>query len=107
MNVTKENTMTATAVTLTEEMQDVVEVLANNNEPIQTPEPPKEEMDEMDEFGRTEAERTITLESADAEAINTEVDAGKHKTYADAMHYVLSRGFAEIKRTREAAKALA
>jgi len=63
--------------------------------------------EEMDDYGRTEAERTVVLESGDAEAINTEVDAGRHKTYADAMHYVLTRGFAEIKRTREAAKALA
>jgi hypothetical protein len=63
--------------------------------------------EEMDEYGRTESERTVELESADAEAINNEVNDGKHQTYASALHYVLTRGFAEIKRTREAARALA
>ena len=61
----------------------------------------------MDEFGRTEAERTIELESQDAEAINNEVNDGKHQTYASALHYVITRGLAEIKRQREAARSLA
>ena len=69
------------------------------------PNPPEEE--ETDEYGRTEGERTITLESGDAEAINTEVNDGKHKTYSDALHYVITRGLAEIKRQREAARSLA
>ena len=63
--------------------------------------------EETDQYGRTEAERTVTLASEDAEAVNTEVVDGKWKTYDDALHYVMQRGFAEIKRTREAAAKLA
>jgi Arc/MetJ-type ribon-helix-helix transcriptional regulator len=63
--------------------------------------------EEMDEYGRTESERTIELESGDAEAINNEVNDGKHQTYSSALHYVITRGLAEIKRQREAARSLA
>lgn len=70
-------------------------------EPTKQPEPPQ-----MDAFGRTADERTVELEEQDAEWINVETDAGRHQSYSDALHYVLTRGFAEIKRTREAAKAL-
>jgi hypothetical protein len=54
----------------------------------------------MDEYGRTESERTIVLSSQDAEAVGGEVDAGGHQAYDDALHYVITRGIAEIKRTR-------
>lgn len=57
---------------------------------------------ERDQFGRDEAERTIVLASEDAEAINHEAEAGGHDTYDDALHYVITRGLAEIKRTRDA-----
>lgn len=53
---------------------------------------------------RTEAERTVVLTSADADAINAEVEAGKHDTYDDALAYVIQRGFAEIHRQRESAR---
>lgn len=56
-----------------------------------------------DEFGRDAAERTVELASKDAEAINKEVGDGKWQSYDDAMHYVIERGLAEIKRTRDAA----
>lgn len=85
---------------------DVTEAIAEQEKAVEaTLEGPKQE--EMDEYGRTESERTIVLESADAEAVNTEVDNGKHKTFNDAHHYIFSRGLAEIKRTREAARQLA
>ena len=61
----------------------------------------------LDEFGRDAAERTIELESKDAEAINNEVVAGKWQTYDQALHYVIARGLAEIKRQRDAAAATA
>jgi ribosomal protein S9 len=60
----------------------------------------------MDEFGRTEDERTVVLESEQAEAINHEVNAGGHDSYADAVAYVITRGLAEIERQRKAADAL-
>jgi hypothetical protein len=60
----------------------------------------------MDKFGRTDAERTITLEVDDAERIGLEVEAGSHQAYDDALHYVIERGVAEIKRQRESLKAL-
>lgn len=60
----------------------------------------------MDDYGRTEAERTVVLDSDVAEQINDEVDAGKHDSYADALAYVIERGFAEIKRTRDAQRKL-
>lgn len=60
----------------------------------------------MDEFGRTEAERTVVLGSREADAINNEVIAGKHNTYDDALAYVIARGFAEITRARKAAEEL-
>lgn len=58
----------------------------------------------MDEFGRTEAERTVVLLSAQAEAINSEVSDGKHDTYEDALAYVVERGLKEIERQRESAR---
>lgn len=62
--------------------------------------------EEMDKFGRTEAERTITLEVDDAERVGNEVDAGKHQTFDDALHYIIERGLAEIKRQRDSLAAL-
>jgi hypothetical protein len=56
----------------------------------------------MDDFGRTQAERTIELSPEVAEAINAEVEVGKHDSYTDALEHVLARGFAELKRTRDA-----
>jgi len=50
---------------------------------------------------RDEAERTVVLTEAMADAVNAEVDNGKHDTYEDALEYVLARGFAEIKRARD------
>lgn len=61
---------------------------------------------QLDEFGRDAAERTVELQPRDAEAIDVEVVAGKHQTYDDALAYVISRGLAEIKRQRDAANAL-
>ncbi len=52
---------------------------------------------------RTEAERTVVLTSADADAINAEVEVGKHDTYDDALAYVIARGLAEIQRQRASA----
>jgi hypothetical protein len=60
---------------------------------------------QRDEIGRDEAERTVILGSRDAEAINREVEAGKHDSYDDALTYVIARGLAEIKRQRDAAEA--
>lgn len=60
----------------------------------------------MDKFGRTAAERTIELEVDDAERVDHEVTAGEHQTYNDALHYVIERGLAEIKRQRESLAAL-
>jgi len=56
--------------------------------------------DAMDEFGRTESERTVVLDSVFADKINTEVGDGGHDTYVDALNYILTRGFAEIERSR-------
>lgn len=50
---------------------------------------------------RDEAECTIILTEEMADAVNAEVDAGKHDTFDDAVAYVITRGFAEIKRARE------
>lgn len=58
----------------------------------------------MDEFGRTEAERTVVLMPQQAEAINNEVAEGDHDTYQDALNYVFERGLVEIKRQRESGK---
>jgi hypothetical protein len=68
----------------------------NNNEPR-----------ELDEFGRDESERTVVLSPRDAELIDAECTQGKHATYDDALHYVVARGLAEIKRVRDAARAAA
>ena len=57
----------------------------------------------MAEFGRTEAERTVVLASADADSINTECEAGRHASYDDALAYVIERGLAEIHRQRASA----
>jgi len=62
-------------------------------------------MDTRDEYGRDAAERTIELSPRDAEAINHEVELGKHDSYDDALSYVIARGLAEIKRQRDAAEA--
>jgi Arc/MetJ-type ribon-helix-helix transcriptional regulator len=64
------------------------------------------QVDALDQYGRTEAERTVVLTSRDAERIDQEVAAGQHQTYDDALAYVIERGFAEIKRQRQAAQAL-
>lgn len=58
-------------------------------------------VDAMDEFGRTEAERTIVLSAKDAERVSNEVEAGEHDTFDDALAYVIERGFTEIKRVRD------
>lgn len=60
----------------------------------------------LDEFGRDAAERTVELEPRDADAVSNEVTDGEHDTFDDALHYIITRGLAEIKRQREAAKAL-
>lgn len=65
----------------------------------QPPAAPPEE--KFDEYGRTEAERTVVLGSKNAELINLEVEVGKHDSYDEALAYVIARGFAEIERTRE------
>lgn len=67
-------------------------------------EEPKAE--QMDSFGRTAAERTVELLPVDAEAVNTEVEAGSHETYEGALAYIIQRGLAEIKRSRDAAAKL-
>jgi hypothetical protein len=71
--------------------------------------PPEESSKKLvlDEFGRDAAERTVELESKDAESINNEVVDGRWQTYDQALHYVITRGLAEIKRQRDAAKAVA
>lgn len=58
-----------------------------------------------DEFGRTEAERTIALTPEDAEAVGQEVEYAekqnlKHSTFAKALGYIIERGLAEIARAR-------
>jgi hypothetical protein len=60
----------------------------------------------LDKFGRMASERTITLEVDDAERVGCEVDAGKHQTFDDALHYIIERGIAEIKRQRDSLAAL-
>jgi hypothetical protein len=60
----------------------------------------------MDEFGRTQAERSVELSPRDAEMIDHEVTEGGHDTYDDALHYVLTHGFKEVQRTRKAAAEL-
>lgn len=66
---------------------------------------------QLDEFGRTDAERTVMLTSAQADLVNGEVEAGRHESYDAALEYVIERGFAEINRQRksqeDAAKARA
>jgi hypothetical protein len=62
---------------------------------------------QLDEFGRDASERTVVLSPRDAEAIDHEVMSGKHQTYDDALAFVIARGLAEIKRTRDAAMKLA
>lgn len=57
---------------------------------------------------RSSDECIVQLEVNDANAINNEVDAGGHETFDDAVHFVITRGLAEIERTRKAqAKATA
>src|SRR5882762_7235944 len=62
---------------------------------------------QLDEFGRDASERTVELSPRDAEGIDQEVTQGKWQTYDDALSYVIGRGMAEIKRQRDAARALA
>ena len=59
---------------------------------------------ELDEFGRDQAERTVELSPRDAEYIDHECTQGKHQTYDSALSYVITRGLAEIKRVRDAAR---
>lgn len=61
----------------------------------------------LDDYGRTEQERTVVLASADAEAVNREVEAGEHDSYDDALAHIIERGLAEIKRTRASSLKLA
>lgn len=84
-------TANALAVTVNSKEQGV-----NNNEPKQ-----------LDQFGRDEQERTVVLSSQHAEYVDQEVTQGKWQTYDDALQYVIARGLAEIKRTRDAARTLA
>lgn len=62
---------------------------------------------ELDQYGRNASERTVELNSVQAEAVDQEVTHGKHSTYDDALAYVIQRGLAEIKRQRDAARAVA
>jgi|SRR5271166_566351 len=66
-----------------------------------------EHANQLDQFGRDAAERTVELTSAQAEAVDQEVSAGRWQTYDDALQHVIARGLAEIKRTRDAARTLA
>lgn len=70
---------------------------------VKTSTPSGVAVSEMDKYGRTEAERTVVLASQDADAINLEVEAGRHDSYDDALAYVIVRGLAEIRRQRESA----
>ena len=74
----------------------------SNEQVNEQPKPPV-----LDEFGRDESERTVVLSPRDAEAIDHEVASGKHQTYDDGLSFVIARGLAEIKRTRDAAMKLA
>jgi hypothetical protein len=79
-----------------------VEGQVNNDQVNEQPKPPV-----LDEFGRDASERTVELSPRDAENIDHEVSAGRHQTYDDALAFVIARGLAEIKRTRDAAMKLA
>lgn len=79
-------------------------VIADVNEQVNVNNNGQHNGPEMDEYGRDAAERTVELESRDAEAINLEVEQGKWDSYDDALHYVITRGLAEIKRQRDAAR---
>jgi hypothetical protein len=87
---------------MTTEAQAIADVIAaeppnaNGNEGEST----------KDKFGRDAFERTVELTPEDAEGINREVEQGKHQSFDDGLHYVLARGFAEITRTRDAARKL-
>jgi hypothetical protein len=61
--------------------------------------------EELDQFGRTEAERTVVLSSLDAELLNREVELGNHQTFDGTLSYVLSYGFSTLA-TRHQQKAL-
>lgn len=61
----------------------------------------------LDQFGRTEAERTVVLTPLQAEQVNTEVEVGKHHTYELALAHIFTRGLAELKRTRDNAAKIA
>jgi len=74
----------------------------NHEVPVQAPSAPT-----LDEYGRDASERTVELHPKDAEAIDAEVADGRWQTYDDALRFILQRGFAEIKRTRDAARKLA
>lgn len=78
----------------------VVSELVNNDELNNVAQPP-----ELDQYGRDASERTVELNSVQAEAVDQEVTHGKHATYDDALAYVIQRGLAEIKRQRDAQRA--
>lgn len=78
--------------------------MTTTNVAVSTEEPRNDEP--RDQYGRLQTERIVELQSQDAELVNVEVVTGKHQTYDDALHYVLSRGFAEITRARKAAEEL-
>lgn len=62
--------------------------------------------EQLDSYGRTEAERTVVLSVHAAEQIDREVAAGEHQTYDEALDHVIVRGLAEIFRARKAAAEL-
>ena len=80
----------------------VVNEQVSNEQVNEQPKPPV-----LDEFGRDESERTVVLSPRDAEYIDHEVASGGHQTYDGGLSYVIARGLAEIKRTRDAAAKLA
>ena len=85
-------------------MPQLSEAPATDNSTIDNASDSNDQSLVMDEFGRTEAERTVVLLSAHAEAVNVEVSEGKHDTYEDALAYIMERGLKEIERQRESAR---
>jgi hypothetical protein len=60
--------------------------------------------DVIDEFGRTEAERTVVLLSKHAEFVNSLVEDNTRDTFDEAIGYCFERAIAEITRQRDSAK---
>lgn len=61
-----------------------------------------EQVDEqVDKYGRLDSERIVELTPDDAEAVDAEVSNGNHDTYDEALHHIIVRGLAEIKRARD------